>query len=273
MPLPPALAARLAKRGLIDKSAHKQPEEEVFAEDYDDEVTEKTSRSRETRDIFHAKENPLCPNKSNIYHDCSMFCWKRWTEPRGPFPLDEERRKRMLLRYPVPSGWKEVFDGGTGRFYYWFMETDEVSWLPPSHPRAKVGPPAAVLSGERRDRRAEEEDSESEEETEETRRHIQDDEVNIPDIPLPGVKIKGRRENMGPPPPKRGRGRPESDELDPMDPAAYSDIPRGKWSAGLRGDGENPKTGVDSTVSGPLYQMRPYPSPGAILKAQGKKKK
>lgn len=53
------------------------------------------------------------------------------------------------------------------------------------------------------------------------------------------------------------------------DPAAYSNIPRGKWSAGL--EGENTKTGADSTVSGALYQMRPYPNPGAILRANAQK--
>lgn len=26
------------------------------------------------------------------------------------------------------------------------------------------------------------------------------------------------------------------------------------------------KTGADTTASGPLYQMRPYPSPGAVLR-------
>lgn len=51
-----------------------------------------------------------------------------------------------------------------------------------------------------------------------------------------------------------------------MDPASYSDIPRGKWSDGLPVHNEA-KTGVDTTVSGPLYQMRPYPSPGAVLRS------
>jgi len=27
------------------------------------------------------------------------------------------------------------------------------------------------------------------------------------------------------------------------------------------------KTGADTTASGPLYQMRPYPSPGAVLRS------
>jgi polyglutamine-binding protein 1 len=32
------------------------------------------------------------------------------------------------------------------------------------------------------------------------------------------------------------------------------------------------KSGVDSTVSGTLFQQRPYPSPGAILQANKKRK-
>lgn len=34
---------------------------------------------------------------------------------------------------------------------------------------------------------------------------------------------------------------------------------------------ENRKTGVDSSVSGTMYQMRPYSSPGMILQANAKK--
>ena len=40
---------------------------------------------------------------------------------------------------------------------------------------------------------------------------------------------------------------------------------RGTWSTGLDTKGQA-KTGVDATASGPLYQQRPYPSPGAILR-------
>lgn len=41
-------------------------------------------------------------------------------------------------------------------------------------------------------------------------------------------------------------------------------IPRGSWSDGLTVEA---KSGVDTTASGPLFQMRPYPSPGAVLRA------
>eukprot|EP01004_Peranema_trichophorum_P009597 NODE_8343_length_687_cov_31.209220_g7721_i0.p1 GENE.NODE_8343_length_687_cov_31.209220_g7721_i0~~NODE_8343_length_687_cov_31.209220_g7721_i0.p1 ORF type:complete len:195 (-),score=48.12 NODE_8343_length_687_cov_31.209220_g7721_i0:62-646(-) len=57
----------------------------------------------------------------------------------------------------------------------------------------------------------------------------------------------------------------QEEELDPMDPSAYSDAPRGKWSQGLEGS-----RFADATASGPLYQQRPLPSPGAVLGATKK---
>ena len=69
----------------------------------------------------------------------------------------------------------------------------------------------------------------------------------------------------------KGRTIQKSNDLDPMDPSSYSDIPRGKWSDGL-GKNDDPKTGVDSTASGPLFQARPYPSPGAVLRMNSQKR-
>lgn len=47
-------------------------------------------------------------------------------------------------------------------------------------------------------------------------------------------------------------------------------ISSGKWSAGLETENKI-KTGVDSSVSGTMFQMRPYPSPGMVLQANAKK--
>lgn len=55
----------------------------------------------------------------------------------------------------------------------------------------------------------------------------------------------------------------DDDELDPMDPSAYSDAPRGGWVVGLKG--VQPRA-ADTTATGPLFQQRPYPSPGAVLR-------
>ncbi|XP_027094791.1 uncharacterized protein [Coffea arabica] len=77
------------------------------------------------------------------------------------------------------------------------------------------------------------------------------------------------RSNMKPP---MGRGHKrdtkkrsysEDDELDPMDPSSYSDAPRGGWVVGLKG--VQPRA-ADTTATGPLFQQRPYPSPGAVLR-------
>ncbi|KAK8958960.1 hypothetical protein KSP40_PGU020207 [Platanthera guangdongensis] len=59
------------------------------------------------------------------------------------------------------------------------------------------------------------------------------------------------------------RAHREDDELDPMDPSSYSDAPRGGWVVGLKG--VQPRA-ADTTATGPLFQQRPYPSPGAVLR-------
>lgn len=45
--------------------------------------------------------------------------------------------------------------------------------------------------------------------------------------------------------------------------SAYSDAPRGGWSSGLQG--AQPRA-ADTTATGPLFQQRPYPSPGSVLR-------
>ncbi|KAJ0259413.1 Uncharacterized protein HA466_0057720 [Hirschfeldia incana] len=69
------------------------------------------------------------------------------------------------------------------------------------------------------------------------------------------------------PPVKKGAGKKrahaEDDEVDPMDPSSYSDAPRGGWVVGLKG--MQPRA-ADTTATGPLFQQRPYPSPGAVLR-------
>lgn len=111
--------------------------------------------------------------------------------------------------------------------------------------------------------------------------------MNI-ELPIPVAEkfVEPEPVAIRPPPPKKPKARDlektirsrserrqraeTAGALDPMDPAAYSNVPRGKWSAGLEAESE--KTGVDSTASGSLFQMRPYPSPGAILAANKVKK-
>ncbi|XP_050369180.1 uncharacterized protein LOC126787309 isoform X2 [Argentina anserina] len=83
------------------------------------------------------------------------------------------------------------------------------------------------------------------------------------------IKATMQRSNQKPPIGKgnkkesRKRVYSEDDELDPMDPSSYSDAPRGGWVVGLKG--VQPRA-ADTTATGPLFQQRPYPSPGAVLR-------
>ncbi|KAE8750528.1 hypothetical protein FOCC_FOCC002822 [Frankliniella occidentalis] len=251
MPLPAALAARLAKRGIVKPSDiearenERKEEEEVIAEDYDER--ERLGDDDDPMNIANLEKkfqgHPGCPNKYNIYHDCSKACVDLWGA--GKLEADARylrKKNRMLKKYPLPETWKEVYDPGLGRHYYWGTDADVVSWLPPTHPKASVSMCAAHLREERHM-------AEEQEEAIAERKRRQREE----------------RERLR----SRGRQKVRDNDLDPMDPASYSDIPRGTWSTGLPTQSEA-KTGVDVTAAGPLYQMRPYPSPGAILRANKK---
>uniref|UniRef100_T1J4E2 WW domain-containing protein n=1 Tax=Strigamia maritima TaxID=126957 RepID=T1J4E2_STRMM len=249
MPLPLALQNRLLKRGIIKQNKNDlEPEEEIIAEDYDDHQSSTDILENIPQEKYIPldtnKENKQangCPNKWNIYHDCTTYCYH--TGERA------------------------------GRYYYWNMETDQVSWLSPKHPRANVSLSAAQL----RDCMKKEEQLKGREKVVEDavdsddKRH--DDKYEEDGNGVIEIEKETELEqvysnlfiNVG----RRQRG---ENNLDPMDPASYSDTPRGTWSSGLERKGEA-KTGADTTASGPLYQMRPYPSPGAVLRANAEMQK
>ncbi|KAF7993547.1 hypothetical protein HCN44_010142 [Aphidius gifuensis] len=250
MPLPAALLARLSKRGLINpsdtknesskKESKKRVHEEVIAEDYDtgkDEISEIDISQQ-----FMGHEG--CPNKYNIYHDCTKKCKELWGSGHAqPSEKYLKIQAKLLQNYPLPETWKAVYDPGSGVHYYWDWSSDLVSWFPPGHQKCQISQPASQLR--------EELSLEKPEPRKELKITVRE-KFKTPDV---------RR------PPRSEESKTKKDRtLDPMDPASYSDIPRGKWSDGLSRDNE-PKTGADTTASGPLYQMRPYPSPGAVLRS------
>lgn len=285
MPLPPALAARLAKRGIVgetilkdgvEKRSKLEAEEEIIAENYDSNFkptsnnTLISSFSQETEEYSalqaekHFKGHSGCPNKWNVYHECSVFCVRHWGKGKPSPDVKYMRKfKKLIFKYPLPSNWKEVYDPGTGRHYYWEMSSDMVSWLPPGHPRANVTESARTIREEKHlvatdgDGSGHESDSSNEEDEEEVVAKPREKKRQV------GEKRQGL---------SMGRRKAKGNDLDPMDPAAYSGAPRGKWSDGLE-RGTEAKTGADVTASGPLYQMRPYPSPGAVLRANATKEK
>jgi len=324
MPLPPALAARLAKRGILkdasvagyDPSLGKavepthghgrgrgvqqghgapgtgapaygyegrnltEPEEEVFAENYDETIVNQSFERAKagtggavvcdpTRYIGHGG----CPNKWNVYHDCLPFCKQFWGAGLRE-PVNKEyiaAHAKMIQKYhPLPDGWREMYDAGIGRHYYWCVKSDKVSWLPPGHPKAKICDPASKVREAMALRKSEEKFSKEENDDNmelDSDGGDSDEEDRRLEEQRRREKERRREEErrIGTSKKRKGRGGAEDEALDPMDPAAYSDVPRGSWSTGLTE--ESGRRGVDSTASGPIFQQRPYPSPGDIMRA------
>ncbi|XP_050521888.1 polyglutamine-binding protein 1 [Daktulosphaira vitifoliae] len=285
MPLPPALAKRLANRGILSendvKNNIKEVEEEVIAECYDDvDDNQNSGTDSEDSDEENDKPDPKildkfkghhgCPNKSNVYHECTKYCEQRWKNgKKRPKNSYLKARNSLLEKYPLPNNWHEVYDPGTGRFYYWDVENDSVSWLPPNHPRSIVTDSVAQFRFERHaitqnmKEKLSNSESDNSDDDRQKRKRI------LPPPPVQEIRAKEIRYDREP---KRREPRKviKSNDLDPMDPAAYSDIARGSWNDGLAVE---TKTGVDTTASGPLFQMRPYPSPGAVLRATSNQSK
>merc|ERR1712241_324674 len=238
MPLPPALAARLAKRGIISKKTAQNPnpvkpaEEEVFAENYDDQ--EENTKSIPNKNLITNSEAiekikfmgyPCCPNKWNVYHECSLFCQNNWSsrsKNTGP-EIDSEYfeiHKKTMEKYgPLPEDWQEKWDPGTGRHFYWCTRTDKVSWLPPGHPPAKITEAASHVREMIQNQIHMEPDRDDEDDSyeEEEERRRREREIKRKEDKRKEHKSKSR----------------DSGTLDPMDPASYSEAPRGDWSSGL----------------------------------------
>uniref|UniRef100_A0A8C5N1V0 Polyglutamine-binding protein 1 n=1 Tax=Gouania willdenowi TaxID=441366 RepID=A0A8C5N1V0_GOUWI len=181
MPLPAALLARLAKRGIV-KPSEQGADEEIIAEDYDDSHVDYESTRVEN----------------------------------------------------LPPNWYKVFDPACGLPYYWNVETDLVAWLSPNDPSAVATKAAKKTREERAEKPFEKPDRERDRERERERdghRERERERDRERDEGRDRDRRKQRREDTAPySKGKRGR---KDDEMDPMDPSAYSDAPRGSWSSGL----------------------------------------
>ncbi|RWS25212.1 polyglutamine-binding protein 1-like protein [Leptotrombidium deliense] len=289
MPLPPALLARLQKRGIVTKEGKKKCNvfavlftftvvecEEVIAEDYD-EPNSKTN-------VFNKKlKVPAvgCPNKYNIYHECGDFCQRHWGSGKdNPSPTMQRKYQKLLKKYPLSDEWQQVWDAGVACYYFWNTINDEVSWLPPLHPKSVVSVSANKLRAMLKENENVSDES-SDDSSEENMDNSDSNESTSSESESEVVMESEAKKKKSFSPQKRhqylssdskGRERVKRNDLDPMDPAAYSNTcPRGKWSDGLESQGEA-KSGADSTASGPLFQMRPYPNPGSILRMNKKLK-
>ncbi|VDN04713.1 unnamed protein product [Thelazia callipaeda] len=285
MPLPPALLARLKRRGIVDEDVT----EEVIAENYDVELplgAQSDARQSSETNVAGAKG---CPNKWNPYHYCVQFCYDYWRDGTSENKLSQkylEQRNKVLKKYPLPNGWKEVYDPGCARYYYWCPRTDEVSWLPPRHPLAVIGDAAPKVAREMFDKG---ENTNGISECKITYDERANNENEVSSKNFGGRRhAKKRRHSLDSDGSESFSASDSGEEntielndrdklkrakrkgIDPMDPAAYGDhVPVGTWNSGLHA---HDKTGADVTASGPLFQQRPYPAPGVVLRKQQKKR-
>ncbi|XP_068921718.1 polyglutamine-binding protein 1-like isoform X1 [Petaurus breviceps papuanus] len=188
-------------------------------------------------------------------------------------PVDYEATRLEGL----PPNWYKVFDPVCGLPYYWNVETDLVSWLNPRDPSSVITKAAKKLKGnlepgekmdcghEKPDRGYERPERGYDMSSEWGGYDKLDHRYEKLEREEAKERRHHRREELAPYPKSKKAGRKDG-ELDPMDPSTYSDAPRGTWSTGLPKKNEA-KTGADTTAAGPLFQQRPYPSPGAVLRA------
>uniref|UniRef100_A0A914S6W1 Polyglutamine-binding protein 1 n=1 Tax=Parascaris equorum TaxID=6256 RepID=A0A914S6W1_PAREQ len=213
--------------------------EEVIAENYDAEGISS-----------HPVEARASADKNTAF---APACCRRNTLNNDLYPVNE-----LLL------GWKEVYDPGCARHYYWFLRTDEVSWLPPRHPLAVIGDAAPKVSKEEEHKEKEAERGGEEEarkesteknEVKETHGHDRDGNTKRDD------RSRRKNENRLNGTDSDEERRPELSDRDRLSKTCET----GTWSTGLHA---HDRTGADVTASGPLFQQRPYPAPGAVLRRQ-----
>jgi len=181
--------------------------------------------------------------------------------------------KKNYKQTALPPGWFKVPDPQTNREYYWNVHTNQVSWRHPVDPLAEVTYPACwqkkvqVEAIEEKEKKEKVKDStiKNDGERKDVKSKSKVKTGRHPSL----LKAQKQKEKVAPYRKNKNKG---DDPLDPMDPASYSEVGRGTWSSGLIEEAEQ-KTGVDTTVNGPLFQQRPYPSPGDILRRNRKVQK
>uniref|UniRef100_A0A0K0DW36 WW domain-containing protein n=1 Tax=Strongyloides stercoralis TaxID=6248 RepID=A0A0K0DW36_STRER len=140
MPISSVLLNKLKKRGIIkEDNLSLNGEEPVAKKSFnEDNINEEESINNEKKYPPFAE---YCPNKYNPFHVCVEFCHLNWEPKYNVYQLQMEyleAKHHLLLTYPLAPGWREMFDEGSGQHYFWYPPSGLVSWLPPSHPEAKV---------------------------------------------------------------------------------------------------------------------------------------
>ncbi|XP_078431409.1 WW domain-containing protein [Wolffia australiana] len=228
------------------------------------------------------------PVSGHTYFYSETTGQSQWERPVKSVESSQHPFNRPYLNTPslppLPDGWKEGVDNNSGRTYYYNTKTHATQWERPSSDRDRPPPQVKcqIISAAMPAGRSDNGVSPLVKclkcggwgvnlvQLSGYCNHC----ARILNIPIPPASdaasnLQQTGASLKPPAGKNkkreGRKRvfKEKDDLDPMDPSSYSDAPRGGWVVGLKG--VQPRA-ADTTATGPLFQQRPYPSPGAVLK-------
>ncbi|XP_016073930.1 PREDICTED: polyglutamine-binding protein 1 isoform X2 [Miniopterus natalensis] len=256
MPLPVALQTRLAKRGIL-KHLEPEPEEEIIAEDYDDDpVDYEATRLEGLPPSWYKVFDPSCglPYYWNVDTDLVS-----WLSPHDSNSIVTKSAKKLRSSN---ADAEEKLDRSHEKSDRSHEKSDR------SHEKSDRGHEKSDRGHEKSDRDRERGYDKVERDRERDRDRDRDRDRGYDKVDREEAKERRhhRREELAPYPKSKKVASRKDEELDPMDPSSYSDAPRGTWSTGLPKRNEA-KTGADTTAAGPLFQQRPYPSPGAVLRA------
>lgn len=289
--LPDFLKQRLRARGILkDETANKKGMSTQVSQNVDSQENQNKSAQKLPPGWVEAKD----PASGATYFYNQSTGVSQWDRPGGAVNTMQHQVSPLL-----PENWEEAIDKTTGQKYYYNMKTQATQWEPPPPVNTSATPPVPTNTV------VEPAAQTADIWNSQVQRclgcggwgvglvqpwgycnhctRVQ----NLPFQQYPpypnntmhasgnhasktqgNVAAKDRSTSkppFGKPNKKdhRKRNRPEDDELDPMDPSSYSDAPRGGWVVGLKG--VQPRA-ADTTAAGPLFQQRPYPSPGAVLR-------
>lgn len=210
--LPAALQARLAKRGILPQATISAPPTATKKPASAPRLPPKPLPA--PADLQPGWRCALDPAHERVYYYNLSTGVRTWIKPStGP---------------PLPPGWVEVQDANTGGSYFCSAHVGQSQWLHPliskssAAAAAPVGGgagfiPSSSFAGQRAGYVF--------------KSGPQGVGYYADGAPVAAAARGPRAQQQGGR--WRGEGWSATDELDPMDPAAYSDAPRGGWSRGL----------------------------------------
>lgn len=261
--LPAALRARLAARGII-----KESENQEATPSSNGAAAPSPAPAAPSPSLPLGWFEALDPTYNHPYWYNPSTGERRWTKPPMPAPS-------------LPPGWAAAKDPNTGQKYYFNTATGQTQWHKPGDP--SQGPsitaaaladsaafiPADAFSGPRAGFVYKQGPQGTGYYKDQGPMALSGAVTAVESAPAvalrPSAAVKlSRADGSMKAPSARPAKKARQDAFDPMDPSSYSDAPQGGWSSGLAG--AQPRA-ADTTATGPLFQQRPYPSPGAVLRA------